>query len=265
MSAGAKTIFFTDGGGERNDGAAAAAIIEDGDSKVRWKIAAYLGGATNNEAEIFGGLLAFSFLQRSRFLRGDADGRPFVRWVCDSEYTLKSGTGYIHAWQRNGWRTAAKAPVKNQGLWRAYLHVSTGIQISPEHVRGHSGHPENEECDEVCTLVRRLGTEATSASSDLLAGWHVVDARGVLEELRVDEPSEEAFEALLALIPDSALGSSGAARSEGAQGGSSEKRDELKDLRKKLSELVQILERLEGHSEPLVQHLLQVIRARGPF
>lgn len=72
-----------------------------------------------------------------------------VKVVTDSEYVSKGVTSWLKGWIRNGWRTASKAPVKNQEFWQE-LH--TLLQERPhtmEWVRGHAGHPENERCDEL--------------------------------------------------------------------------------------------------------------------
>lgn len=185
-------VIFSDGGGNFESVAAAAALVRISDSR-EIKSVAFLGPGTNNEAEIFGALLGFAILRAENLTGG-------VRWVSDSEYSLKSGTAYIHGWQRNGWKTANKQPVKNQGLWRAFLDLTRGAEITPEHVRGHTGHPENEACDSACTFVReRMGESSLPSdgeilsvgSSLLLRNWLFVDARRAITLLRegIDEES----------------------------------------------------------------------------
>ena len=93
-------------GGNNTNGAAGACILENFKEEIVGSFVLYLGGATNNEAEISGGLLGFALLSKL------AKSSDKVKWVCDSEYVLKSATQYIHAWQKNGWKTAAKKPVK---------------------------------------------------------------------------------------------------------------------------------------------------------
>ena len=182
--------LFSDGGGTSSGAAASAAIVEN-QAGEKLKLVAFLGGATNNEAEIFAGLVGFALLQ----VMGETSP---VHWVCDSEYVLKSATGYIQQWQKNGWKTAAKKPVKNQGLWRAYLELSRGLKIKPQHVAGHSGHPENEACDAAATWAQlngeslladgKEGISADVDSGELGEGWILLDGRDVLDGLRVEEP-----------------------------------------------------------------------------
>lgn len=194
-------ILYSDGGGQKSSTAAGACIIEGPSGKFGFAI--FLGEATNNESEISGGLLGFSII-RSLF----DDSEIKLRWVCDSEYVLKSATEYIKTWQRNNWKTAAKQDVKNQGLWRAFLGLSKGFKISPMHVPGHSGHPENETCDSVSTWCRfnaeALLTKSTFAEFDFeseigISKWVVVDGRKFLAILR-ESFDEESVQGAISLL-----------------------------------------------------------------
>lgn len=72
-----------------------------------------------------------------------------VKIVTDSDYVVKGATVWVKGWIRNGWKTAAKAPVKNQELWQE-LHALLQMRPHSLHwVKGHAGHPENERCDEL--------------------------------------------------------------------------------------------------------------------
>ena len=65
----------------------------------------------------------------------------------DSSYVRDGITRWIHRWKANGWRTAAKTPVKNEDLWRR-LDAALGRHAVEWHwIRGHAGHPENERAD----------------------------------------------------------------------------------------------------------------------
>jgi len=65
----------------------------------------------------------------------------------DSTYVMDGITKWIHGWKRNGWRTAAKKPVKNEDLWRRLDAALASHQIEWKWVKGHAGHPENERAD----------------------------------------------------------------------------------------------------------------------
>ena len=75
-----------------------------------------------------------------------------VRLTTDSTYVKDGITKWLENWKRNGWKTAAKKPVKNQDLWIRLDEQSSRHRIEWCWVKGHSGHPENERAD---TLANR--------------------------------------------------------------------------------------------------------------
>ncbi len=87
--------------------------------------------------------------------------RPaIVRVVTDSQYVSKGMTEWVNGWIRNGWMRGSgrkKEPVKNVELWRTLVDLCETHQVSFQHVKGHAGHPENEECD-------RMAVAATQAA-----------------------------------------------------------------------------------------------------
>ena len=58
-------------------------------------------------------------------------------------------TEWMKGWVRNGWETASRQPVKNKELWQELVEVSKAHTIKWIWVKGHSGHPENERCDQL--------------------------------------------------------------------------------------------------------------------
>ena len=76
----------------------------------------------------------------------------------DSRYVMDGLTKWIKGWQRNGWRTADKKPVKNADLWQALLDAAQPHRIEWVWVKGHAGHPENERAD-------RLASDAAIVAS----------------------------------------------------------------------------------------------------
>ena len=67
----------------------------------------------------------------------------------DSNYLRGGITGWIRQWKRNGWKTAARKPVKNIDLWQRLDEACARHEIRWHWVKGHSGHPENERADEL--------------------------------------------------------------------------------------------------------------------
>lgn len=83
----------------------------------------------------------------------------------DSEYLRLGITQWVQKWQRNGWRTAARQPVKNQDLWQALLAALQPHEVQWDWVKGHAGHRENERVDALANTAAR--TQASAAPADL--------------------------------------------------------------------------------------------------
>lgn len=71
-----------------------------------------------------------------------------VRLTTDSQYVRQGITDWIARWKRNGWKTAARKPVKNQDLWMELDRLTSEHEVEWHWVKGHSGHPENELVDQ---------------------------------------------------------------------------------------------------------------------
>jgi ribonuclease HI len=79
-----------------------------------------------------------------------------VELVTDSEYVGKGLSQWLAKWKANGWRRREGkrwAPVKNEDLWRQLDALLAQHDVHFTHVRGHSGHPENERCDQLAVAA----------------------------------------------------------------------------------------------------------------
>ena len=65
----------------------------------------------------------------------------------DSKYVIEGYTKWIINWKKNGWKTSAKKPVKNQELWMKIDALNHFHEVQWKWVKGHSGHRENEIAD----------------------------------------------------------------------------------------------------------------------
>jgi ribonuclease HI len=101
---------------------------------------------TNNRMELMAVIAALGALKRP----------CAVRLSTDSRYVMDGLTRWIHGWLKNGWRTAAKQPVKNADLWQQLLAATAPHRIEWQWVKGHAGHPDNERAD-------RLASDAAGA------------------------------------------------------------------------------------------------------
>lgn len=73
----------------------------------------------------------------------------------DSVYVRDGISGWIESWKKNGWKTAARKPVKNTELWQALDEARSRHQVNWHWVKGHASHPENERAD----ALARAGME----------------------------------------------------------------------------------------------------------
>ncbi len=74
-----------------------------------------------------------------------------VKLSTDSRYVMDGLTKWIKGWQRNGWKTADKKPVKNSDLWIELLDAAKPHRIEWQWVKGHAGHPDNERADQLAS------------------------------------------------------------------------------------------------------------------
>ena len=94
---------------------------------------------TNNRMELMAAIKALESLKRTG---------PIALYT-DSTYVRDGITKWIHGWKRNGWRTAAKKPVKNEDLWKRLEAALVGHDVEWHWVKGHAGHPGNERADQL--------------------------------------------------------------------------------------------------------------------
>ena len=136
---GGKVVeIFTDGACSGNPGPGGWGAI------LRWKghEKELKGGAaetTNNRMEMTAAIEALKALKRP----------SQVRLATDSTYLKDGITKWIEGWRSNGWKTAARKPVKNVDLWQALDAALARHRVDWVWVRGHSGHVENERADQL--------------------------------------------------------------------------------------------------------------------
>jgi len=132
--------LFTDGACSGNPGPGGWAYILKHPKTEKLKTAAGAEpNTTNNRMEL------------TAVIRGlEALNQPSnVEVVTDSVYVGKGFAEWMPKWKRNGWRRREGGrlkPVKNEDLWRRLDELMARHRLTFAQVRGHSGHPENEEC-----------------------------------------------------------------------------------------------------------------------
>jgi ribonuclease HI len=127
---------YTDGACRGNPGPGGWAAILIGPNGVH-QIAGHVPHTTNNRMELQAALEAL------RLIPSGAS----VTLYTDSEYLRLGITQWMHAWVRNGWRTANKQPVKNAELWRDLSAAASPHHVTWRWVRGPAGDPLNTAVD----------------------------------------------------------------------------------------------------------------------
>lgn len=92
---------------------------------------------TNNRMELRAVIEALSILKRP----------CAIVLHTDSQYVQKGISEWIHGWKQRGWKTAAKAPVKNADLWQELDAAQAKHKIEWRWIKGHAGHEGNERAD----------------------------------------------------------------------------------------------------------------------
>jgi ribonuclease HI len=101
---------------------------------------------TNNRMELTAVIRALESLKR----------RCAVSVYTDSQYVKKGIENWVHAWKKNGWKTADRKPVKNADLWQELDRLAREHDVEWHWVRGHAETPGNNRAD----ALANLGVEA---------------------------------------------------------------------------------------------------------
>lgn len=77
-----------------------------------------------------------------------------VSLYTDSRYLVDAITkGWAKKWQANGWQRNKKETAKNPDLWQKLLTLCEEHEVKFIWVKGHAGHPENEQCDRLAVTA----------------------------------------------------------------------------------------------------------------
>ena len=138
-----KLYAYTDGACSGNPGPGGWGVLllaKDGETTMKTR--SLSGGSaetTNNQMELTAAIMALEALERP----------SSITIVTDSSYVKDGMTKWIFSWKKNGWKTAAKKAVKNEELWKKLDVATQRHEVSWEWIKGHAGHVENEEADEL--------------------------------------------------------------------------------------------------------------------
>ena len=143
MSASEEMVdIYTDGACRGNPGPGGwGALLINGERER--ELSGAESATTNNRMELLAVIKALRALKR----------RVSARVYTDSQYVRLGMTEWLTGWKARGWRTADRKPVKNQDLWEQLDELAAGHDIEWHWVKGHSGVPGNERCDQLANAA----------------------------------------------------------------------------------------------------------------
>ncbi len=139
-----KVVMSTDGACSGNPGPGGWGVVLRYGDALR-ELHGGVADTTNNRMELMAAIEGLRVLKRP----------CQVDLYTDSTYVRDGITKWIHGWVANGWKTAAKKPVKNADLWQELLEETRRHDIQWHWVKGHAGDEDNERAD----ALARLGVE----------------------------------------------------------------------------------------------------------
>ena len=143
-------VIYTDGACIPNPGPGGwGALLRQGTHELEL-CGGDAGTTTNNRMELTAPIKALHALKRP----------SVVHLYTDSTYVRNGITSWVISWQRNGWRTSAKQPVKNVDLWQELVAAVAKHQVEWHWVKGHAGDEGNERADRLAARGLEEAVEA---------------------------------------------------------------------------------------------------------
>ena len=141
-------VVYTDGSAIGNPGPGGYGVViqkhPDGPAK---ELSGSSRHTTNNRMEMTAVIKALEALQ------GNAS--PVVVHS-DSRYVVDALTKkWAAGWEKRGWIRSNGQPALNPDLWKQLLTLVRALDVRFVWVRGHSGNPLNERCDELANTAAR--------------------------------------------------------------------------------------------------------------
>lgn len=133
-----QVTLYTDGACRKNPGPGGWGVVLFYNHH-RKTLSGFEPETTNNRMELMAAIQGLTSLKSS----------CHVDLYTDSQYVKTGIQEWIAKWKSNGWRTAANKPIKNQDLWMQLEAVAAQHDVKWHWVKGHSGHPHNDEADQL--------------------------------------------------------------------------------------------------------------------
>ena len=134
-----KYKIYTDGACSGNPGPGGWAAIILANNEIKEMFSGSEKNTTNNQMELLAPIKAIQKFKK----------KSEISIFTDSTYVKDGITNWIKKWEKNGWRTASKKPVKNKELWKKLQNLSSKHSIKWIWVKGHAQDKYNNLVDEL--------------------------------------------------------------------------------------------------------------------
>ena len=129
--------IYTDGACSGNPGVGGWGVVIIEDNKNETFLNGGDNDTTNNKMELTAAIQALKAIEK----------KSTITLITDSKYVKDGIQSWIQNWKKNGWKTAAKKPVKNKELWIELDELIAKHNITWEWVKGHAGNKHNDKAD----------------------------------------------------------------------------------------------------------------------
>ena len=129
--------IYTDGACSGNPGVGGWGVVIIDDNKNETFLNGGDNDTTNNKMELTAAIQALKVIEK----------KSAITLITDSKYVKDGIQSWIQNWKKNGWKTAAKKPVKNKELWIELDELIVRHNITWEWGKGHAGNTHNEKAD----------------------------------------------------------------------------------------------------------------------
>ncbi len=172
---------YSDGGAIGNPGPGGFGVVVESNSNS-WKLSRGYRRTTNNRMELMGVIAGLEST-------AELGKRLQTEVVTDSRYVVDGiSKGWAKRWRANGWRRNKQGDMAlNPDLWGRLLDAVEGRDVSFQWVRGHSGHPQNEQCD---AMVREA-SKLPAAKQMVDAGYERVGSATAAQSARFTSLTEK--------------------------------------------------------------------------
>ena len=135
-----KYKIYTDGSCSGNPGPGGlAALILQNNNEVKYMLSGNENNTTNNKMELIAPIKAIQKI----------NVKSEIYIFTDSTYVKDGITVWIKKWEKNGWKTSSKKPVKNIELWKKLKNLSSKHSIKWIWVKAHAQNKYNNIVDEL--------------------------------------------------------------------------------------------------------------------